>query len=79
MTIVIGIIIFILMAAFTHSRPALSFMVSILSCVALAYFGAMEYLIDEENGKTGWLVAAFLGWGLGVISRLFVKDEPQNG
>lgn len=39
----------------------------------------MEYLIDEENGKTGWLVAAFLEWGLGVISRLIVKDEPQNG
>lgn len=67
MTFVIGIIIFILMAAFTHSRPALSFMVSIVSCVALVYFKAMEYLIEEENGKTGWFVAAALGWGLGVV------------
>ncbi|WCF10694.1 hypothetical protein NDS46_12955 [Paenibacillus thiaminolyticus] len=59
--------------------PALSFTVSVLSCVALVYFGALDYLIDEEIGKTCWLVGAYLGWGLGVISRLFVKDEPQSG
>ncbi|ATO48608.1 hypothetical protein P4V86_03630 [Brevibacillus laterosporus] len=78
MTIAIGIIIFILIAAFTHSYPATSFISCILIGVALAYLGALEYLIDEENGKQGWLVAAALGFALGVVSKVFDKGEPQN-
>ncbi|WP_169088637.1 hypothetical protein [Paenibacillus sp. PL91] len=71
MSIFIGIVLFILMGALARSYPALTIII-IFGGLVLGYFvGFLEPLINEHEG---WLVAVFIGFLLGVISRFIDPD-----
>lgn len=75
MAIFIGIVIFILMSALTRSYPAIAFLL-IFGGLVLGYFvGYLEPLIHEHQG---WLVAVFIGFLLGIISRFIDPDQKDD-